>query len=130
MTYKERYIKNPDLIKKLDKINYLIQSMGNFEGEISIDFDVDMSNKNGEVYSLSIYVGETFEFDGLVNDLHSILNDTENEILKILQRIKLDTNLNLNKSFSNTIMGGMITELNYRASEGMLTYELQFYIEI
>jgi hypothetical protein len=130
MSYKERYIKNPDLIKKLDKINYLIQSMGNFEGEISIDFDVDMSNKNGEVYSLSIYVGETFEFDGLVNDLHSILNDTENEILKILQRIKLDTNLNLNKSFSNTIMGGMITELNYRASEGMLTYELQFYIEI
>lgn len=130
MTYKERYIKNPDLIKKLDKINYLIRSMGNFEGETSIDFDVDISNKNGEVYSLSIYVGETFEFDGFVNDLHSILNDTENEILKILQRIKLDTNLNLNKSFYNTIMSGMITGLNYSASEGMLTYELQFYIEI
>lgn len=130
MTYKERFINNPDLVKKLDKINYLIQSMGNFEGEISIDFDVDMSNKNGEVYSLSIYVGETFEFDGLVNDLHHVLNDTENEILKILRRIKLDTNLNLNKSFSNNILSGMITELNYRANEGMLTYELQFYIEI
>lgn len=130
MTYKERFINNPDLVKKLDKINYLIQSMGNFDAEISIDFEVDMSNKNGEVYSLSIYVGETFEFDGLVDDLHHVLSDTENEILKILQRIKLDTNLNLNKSFSNTVLSGMITELNYRANEGMLTYELQFYIEI
>jgi hypothetical protein len=130
MNYENIQKKFPDIARNLQKIKYLIYSMGGFDTDVKIDFDVDINNVNGEVYTLSIYVGESFEFDGLISDLSQILKETDEKMWKVFKRIKLDEKLNINRTYKNTFLGGMIGEIIFKGYDGVLTYETHYVIEI
>lgn len=124
--YTETY--NPELIKKLDKIKYLILSIGGIEDRI--DFEVDMNSINGEIYSLSIYISNDFEFDGLLEEFIEIFNDLDTKMRNIFKKIKLDEHLNLNRSYQNDYNGGMIEYLNFENRYGTLNYTIHFLLHI
>jgi len=130
MNYEIILKKFPDIGRNIQKIKYLIYSMGGFDTDVKIDFDVDINNVTGEVYTLSIYVGESFEFDGMIRDLFTILKETDDKMSKVFKRIKFNERLNIDKSYVNTFLGGMIGEINYKSMDGVLTYEVHYLIEI
>ena len=130
MNYENILKKFPDIGRNIQKIKYLIYSMGGFDTDVKIDFDVDINNVTGEVYTLSIYVGESFEFDGMIRDLFTILKETDDKMSKVFKRIKFNERLNIDKSYVNTFLGGMIGEINYKSMDGVLTYEVHYLIEI
>jgi hypothetical protein len=124
--YTETY--NPELIKKLDKIKYLILSIGGIEDRI--DFEVDMNSINGEIYSLSIYISNDFEVDGLLEEFIEIFNDLDTKMRNIFKKIKLDEHLNLNRSYQNDYNGGMVEYLNFENRYGTLNYTIHFLLHI
>jgi len=130
MNYENLQKKFPDIARNLQKIKYLIYSMGGFDTDVKIDFDIDIDNSTGEVYTLSIYIGESFEFDGMIRDLFTILKETDDKMSKVFKRIKFNERLNIDKSYVNTFLGGMIGEINYKSMDGVLTYEVHYLIEI
>lgn len=128
MSYKEQFSNNPDLVKKLDKIKYIIYSVGGIDANTKIDFDVDMTDYG--VYTLSIFVKVSIEFSGMVEDLFVVLNDTNSKMFKLFKKISFDEKLNLNRNYDNHFAGGMITELKYTMFEDILNYEIHYLIEI
>jgi len=130
MNYENILKKFPDIGRNIQKIKYLIYSMGGFDTDVKIDFDVDINNVTGEVYTLSIYVGESFEFDGMIRDLFTVLKETDDKMSRVFKRIKFNERLNIDKSYVNTFLGGMIGEINYKSMDGVLTYEVHYLIEI
>lgn len=130
MNYENILKKFPDIGRNIQKIKYLIYSMGGFDTDVKIDFDIDIDNSTGEVYTLSIYIGESFEFDGMIRDLFTVLKETDDKMSKVFKRIKLNERLNIDKSYVNTFLGGMIGEINYKSMDGVLTYEVHYLIEI
>jgi hypothetical protein len=128
MSYKEQFRNNPDLVKKLDKIKYIIYSVGGIDANTEIDFDVDLDD--GGVYTLSVFVKVSIEFSGMIEDLFVVLNDTNSKMFKLFKKISFDEKLNLNRSYENNFAGGMITDLKYTMFEDILSYEIHYLIEI
>ena len=129
MSYKEQFRNNPDLVKKLDKIKYIIYSVGGIDANTEIDFDVDLDDDGG-VYTLSVFVKVSIEFSGMIEDLFVVLNDTNSKMFKLFKKISFDEKLNLNRSYENNFAGGMITDLKYTMFEDILSYEIHYLIEI
>jgi hypothetical protein len=126
--YTETYKNNPELIKKLDKIKHLLLSIGGIEDRI--DFEVDMNSISGEIYSLSIYISNDFEIDGLLEEFNEFFNGLDTKMHNIFKKIKLDEHLNLNRSYQNDYNGGMIEYLNFENRYGTLNYTIHFLLHI
>lgn len=128
MSYKEQFSNNPDLVKKLDKIKYIIYSVGGIDANTKIDFDVDMTDYGIE--TLSVFVKVVTPFDGMVEDLIEVLSGMNNKMYKLFNKISFDEKLNLNREYNNSLAGGMLLEVNYSMYEDILTYEIHYLINI
>ena len=127
-SYKDSY--SEDIVKKLDKIKYMLYSVGSIDSSVNIDFDIDVSQFTNEVLTLSIYVSDTIVMDGLVEDFIEVFTDINNKMYKVFQKIKLDTNLNLDRTYTNDYGGGMINYINYNIEDGSFEYLIHFLLEI
>jgi len=127
-SYKDSY--SEDIVKKLDKIKYMLYSVGSIDSSVNIDFDIDVSQFTNEVVTLSIYVSDNIVIDGLVEDFIEVFTDINNKMYKIFQKIKLDTNLNFDRTYTNDYGGGMVNYLNYNIEDGNLEYNIHFLLEI
>jgi hypothetical protein len=127
-SYKDSY--SEDIVKKLDKIKYMLYSVGSIDSNVDIDFDIDVSQFTNEVVTLSIYVSDNIVIDGLVEDFIEVFTDINNKMYKIFQKIKLDTNLNFDRTYTNDYGGGMVNYLNYNIEDGNLEYNIHFLLEI
>lgn len=127
-SYIEQFSNNPDLVKKLKKIKYIIYSVGGIDASTKIDFDVDISDYGVE--TLSVFVTVVTPFDGMVEDLIEVLSDMNNKMYKLFNKISFDEKLNLNREYHNSLAGGMLLEVNYSMYEDILTYEIHYLINI
>ena len=127
-SYKDSY--SEDIVKKLDKIKYMLYSVGSIDTSVNIDFDIDVAQNTDEVMTLSIYVSDNIEMEGFVEDFIEIFTDINNKMYKIFQKIKLDTNLNFDRTYTNDYGGGMVNYLNYNIEDGNLEYNIHFLLEI
>jgi len=127
-SYKDSY--SEDIVKKLDKIKYMLYSVGSIDTSVDIDFDIDFAQDTDEVATLSIYVSDNIEMEGFVEDFIEVFTDINNKMYKVFQKIKLDTNLNLDRTYTNDYAGGMVNYLNYNIEDGNLEYNIHFLLEI
>jgi len=131
MNYHRRYSSDPELVKKLDRIKYMIHSVGGLDTDVEIDFDVDLIEGSTMVYGFQLYVGESYVIDGFVHEITNVIEETTEKVVNVFKRIKLDENLNLSKTSENFFSDEpIVSQLNYNYRDGDFKYELMFLFEI
>lgn len=131
MNYQRRYSNSPEIVKKLDKIKYLIHSIGGLDTTVEIDFDLDFIGESGSINGFSLYVGESYVIDGFVHDIINSLKNMSEKVVAVFDRIKLDENLNVSRTSENFFSDEpMVTQLIYNHQDGDFKYELMFLFEI
>lgn len=131
MNYQRRYSKEPEIVKKLDRIKYMIYSVGGLDTSVEIDFDLDFISGTGVVHGFTLYVKKSNEISGFMSEVTDALKTTTKKITSVFDKIKLDDKLNISKTAENFFSDEpMIVTLNFDHFDSDFEYELMFLFEI
>ena len=130
MDYARKYSNYPELVVRLRKLKYLIMSLGSIDGEIDFELLIVKNDTENLVDQMSIYISDSFYFDGMMHEFGDIFKDIIVKMDNVFSKVRLDPNLNLNRTYENTFLGGMLSYVEFKRNDNVLSYEIEFILEI
>ena len=130
MDYARKYSNYPELVIRLTKLKYLITSIGDIDANIDFELSIVKNDTENLVDEMSIYINDSFYFDGMMDEFENIFKDIIVKMDNVFSKVKLDPNLNLNRTYENTFLGGMLSYVEFKRNDNVLSYEIEFILEI
>ena len=130
MDYARKYSNYPELVVRLRKLKYLIMSLGSIDGEIDFELLIVKNDTENLVDQMSIYISDSFYFDGMMHEFEDIFKDIIVKMDNVFSKVRLDPNLNLNRTYENTFLGGILSYVEFKRNDNVLSYEIEFILEI
>jgi hypothetical protein len=130
MDYARKYSNYPELVVRLRKLKYLIASIGDIDANIDFELSIVKNDTENLVDEMSIYISDSFYFDGMMHEFEDIFKDIIVKMDNVFSKVRLDPNLNLNRTYENTFLGGMLSYVEFKRNDNVLSYEIEFILEI
>lgn len=130
MDYARKYSNYPELVIRLTKLKYLITSIGDIDANIDFELSIVKNDTENLVDEMSIYINDSFYFDGMMDEFENIFKDIIVKMDNVFSKVKLDPNLNLNRTYENTFLGGILSYVEFKRNDNVLSYEIEFILEI
>ena len=130
MDYARKYSNYPELVDRLKKLKYLIASIGDIDANIDFELSIVKNDTENLVDEMSIYINDSFYFDGMMDEFENIFKDIIVKMDNVFSKVRLDPNLNLNRTYENTFLGGILSYVEFKRNDNVLSYEIEFILEI
>ena len=66
----------------------------------------------------------------MMHEFEDIFKDIIVKMDNVFSKVRLDPNLNLNRTYENTFLGGMLSYVEFKRNDNVLSYEIEFILEI
>lgn len=128
-TYKNNF-EDAD-VKQLDKIKYLLHSIGKIPLDVNIDFEVDRIRSTGEIVGINVWIINEFDFFGTFSDLGDIIRRYNNGIREVFSKFGFDGDLNIKRGAKNNFSSDpMLHNIDYDGiTTGLFKLTIEYYVE-